>query len=76
MTDQIGQDEKTRLIPLAQASNLYGFNHAYLANLARSGRLKAQKLGSIWVTTPGDVEEYIRSRRKVGVYRDDIIVRS
>ena len=72
MTDQNSQNEKNRLIPLVQASTLYGFNHAYLATLARNGRLKAQKLGSIWVTTPADVEEYIRSRKKVGVYREDI----
>lgn len=72
MTDQSGQDEKNRLIPLAQASDLYGFNQAYLATLARSGRLKAQKLGSIWVTTPADVEEYIRSRKQVGLFRSDI----
>ena len=72
MSDQNGQDEKNRLIPLVQASALYGFNHAYLATLARNGRLKAQKLGSIWVTTPTDVEDYIRSRKKVGVFREDI----
>lgn len=72
MTGQSDQDEKHRLIPLTQASALYGFNHAYLATLARYGRLKAQTLGSIWITTLADVEEYIRCRKKVGVFRDDI----
>jgi hypothetical protein len=74
MNDQRSQDEKKRLIPLARASDLYGFNQAYLATLARNGRLKAEKLGSIWVTTRADVEAYIYSRKKVGVYRDDIQV--
>ena len=74
MTDQSDQDEKTRLMPLAKVSDLYGFNQAYLATLARNSRLKAQKLGSIWVTSAADVEEYIHSRKKVGAYRDDIQV--
>jgi hypothetical protein len=74
MNNQSSQDEKKRLIPLARASALYGFNQAYLATLARNGRLKAEKLGSIWVTTRADVEAYIYSRKKVGVYRDDIQV--
>ena len=63
---------KDRLISLADASTLYGFQQAYLATLARRGRLRAQKLGSIWVTTPADMEAYISSRKKVGAYRDDI----
>lgn len=72
MAKQTGQDGKDRLIPLSLASELYGFNQGYLATLARSGRLKARKLGSIWVTTPHDVETYIRSRKNVGVFREDI----
>lgn len=74
MSEQRAKDDKNRLIPLVQASEIYGFNHAYLATLARNGRLKAQKISSIWVTTPTDVENYIRSRKKVGVYREDILV--
>lgn len=62
----------SQLISLADASAQYGFSQAYLATLARKGRLRAQKLGSIWVTTTADVEEYISSRKRVGVYRDDI----
>ena len=72
MTIQDDQRNDDRWIPLSEASELYGFNHAYLATLARSGRLKAQKLGSIWVTTREAVETYIRSRKKVGVFREDI----
>ena len=67
-------DDKSRLISLPEAAELYGFNPRYLGELARKGRLEAQKLGGIWITTPGDIEEYIRSRKKMGVYRDDIQV--
>jgi predicted DNA-binding transcriptional regulator AlpA len=65
-------DDKTRLISLPEAAELYGFSQRYLGNLARKGRLKAQKVGDVWVTTPEDVENYIASRHKRGVYRSDI----
>ena len=65
-------DDKTRLISLSEAAELYGFSPGYLNNLARRGRLKAQKIGGTWVTTPDDVESYIRSRQEKGLYRDDI----
>ncbi len=65
-------DDKTRLISLADAAALYGFDRYYLAKLAQRGRLQAQKIGSSWVTTPKDVENYIASRQNRGVYRDDI----
>jgi len=65
-------DDKTRLISLPEAAELYGFNPAYLTQLAQKGRLKAQKIGNFWVTTPQDVEDYIRSRKKRGAFRDDI----
>lgn len=66
------QNDKTRLISLAEAAELYGFDSVYLSHLARRGRLKAQKIGNSWATTPQDVEIYIASRKKRGVYRDDI----
>ena len=65
-------DDKNRLISLAEASELYGFDRYYLAKLAQRRRLKAQKVGNSWITTPQDVEDYIASRQKRGVYRDDI----
>ena len=65
-------DDKNRLITLAEAADIYGFNPNYLSNLASRGRLAAQKLGYFWVTTPKDMEEYIQSRKRRGVYRDDI----
>jgi excisionase family DNA binding protein len=65
-------EDKTRLISLAEAAEMYGFSHAYLRRLAEKKRLKAFKIGRNWVTTPADVEEYIRSREKRGSYRSDI----
>lgn len=67
-----GNNDKTRLISLADAAALYGFSSKYLGNLAKKGRLKAQKIGNSWVTTPKDMEEYIVSRQEKGVYRTDI----
>ena len=72
MPDDKPQDDKNRLVSLAEASKLYGFSSDYLGNLARKGRLKAQKVGHMWVTTPADVEDYIRSRKQMGAFRDDI----
>jgi hypothetical protein len=66
------QDDKTRLISLPEAAKIYGFDPVYLRNLARRNRLKARKVGDRWITTPQDVEDYIRSRQQRGVFRDDI----
>lgn len=65
-------NDKDRLISLPEAAVIYGFHPEYLGNLARKGRLAAQKVGGRWITTPRDVETYICSRRKRGAYRDDI----
>lgn len=65
-------ENETRLISLPEAAEIYGFNPRYLAELAKKGRLSAQKIGNSWVTTPQDVEAYIRSRQRRGAYRDDI----
>lgn len=67
-------EDKTRLISLAEASEMYGFNRNYLSELARRGRLRAQKIGNQWITTPADMEEYILSREPRGAYREDIQV--
>lgn len=64
--------DKDELISLAEAARRYGFSQRYLSNLARRGRLKAIKIARNWLTTPADVEEYIRSRERRGRYRDDI----
>ena len=67
-------EDKTRLISLPEAAEIYGFNPVYLSHLARRGRLKAHKIGKMWVTTAQNVEEYIASRQKIGAYRDDIAI--
>jgi hypothetical protein len=68
----IEDSAKTRLISLPEAAELYGFHSEYLSQLARKGRLKARKIGKMWVTTPTDMEAFIKSRQKRGAYRDDI----
>ncbi|MCI0726508.1 MAG: helix-turn-helix domain-containing protein [Chloroflexi bacterium] len=65
-------DDKTRLISMGEAAELYGFSRYYLSELAKKGRLNAQKVGGRWLTTPTDVEDFIRSRQQKGVFRDDI----
>ena len=72
MPDETTNDDKNRLISLPEAAKIYGFSPNYFGNLARKGRLKAQKVGNSWVTTPKDVEEFIRSRKERGVFREDI----
>lgn len=74
MSRNLTDDNKTRLISLPEAAKLYGFNDKYLAQLASRGRLAANKIGGIWLTTPEDMEIYIQSRQKRGAYRDDIQV--
>ena len=70
--DGIVNDDKGRLISLSEAAEIYGFNADYLRHLAHRGRLQAQKVGRNWITTPANVETYIASRKKMGVYREDI----
>jgi excisionase family DNA binding protein len=72
MSHESAGDDKTRLISLPEAAELYGLSPSYLRALAQKGRLKAQKVGDRWVTCPQDVEQYIRSRQQRGVFRDDI----
>ena len=52
-------EDKNRLISLPEAAELYGFNAQYLSQLAKKGRLQAQKIGGMWLTTPQNVEIYI-----------------
>ena len=68
----INTNDKNRLISLPEAAELYGFSPDYLRNLAQKGRLVAQKVGTVWVTTPHDVEAYIASRKRRGVFREDV----
>ena len=72
MPDETRRGDKNRLISSPEAADIYGFSADYLGHLARKGRLSAQKVGNTWVTTPADVEEYIRSRKQRGLFRNDI----
>lgn len=65
-------EDKTRLISLADAAAMYGFSHVYLKQIAQKGRLKAQKIGGVWLTTPKDMDDYVQSRQHRGAYRQDI----
>ena len=65
-------DDKTRLISLPEGAELCGLSHSYLKQLAQKGRLKAQKIGGVWLTTPRDIETYISSRQKKGAFREDL----
>jgi excisionase family DNA binding protein len=61
--------KKEALLTLSQAAEAYGYSGDYLRRLAEKGRLKAQKLGRNWLTTSGDVETFIESRERRGVYK-------
>ena len=66
------EPKASELITLKEAAEYCGLSYAYLRQIARSGRLKARKIGNVWVTTQADVDEYIRTRTKTGFYREDI----
>lgn len=72
MPDQLNESDKDRLISIADAAKIYSLSPVYLRHLALRKRLKAEKIGGIWLTTRASVEDYIKSRQKRGVYRDDI----
>jgi excisionase family DNA binding protein len=50
------------LISLQDAAKYAGLEKKTLHNYARSGRLRAKRLGPIWVTTRAAVDEYLQSR--------------
>jgi len=72
MPDKPDTDDKHRLLSLVDAAEEYGFSRHFLAELAKKGRLGAQKIGNMWLTTPHNMEVYIASRQHRGAYRDDI----
>ena len=61
--------KKDQLLTLTQAGKRYGYSSDYLRRLAEKGRLAAQKIGHAWVTTAGDVETFLESRERRGVYK-------
>jgi excisionase family DNA binding protein len=62
------------LISLQQAAEYSGLKKSTLHNYARRGRLKAKRLGPIWVTTRAAIDEYLTSRSLENIpkkFRDD-----
>jgi excisionase family DNA binding protein len=51
--------EAGRYISLSEAAAEFGISHPQLKQLARTGRLKATKIGRQWVTTREAVAEYL-----------------
>ena len=50
------------LISLAEAAEYSGLSRHSLSTYIRNKRLKARKLGNLWVTTKAAVDEYLASR--------------
>jgi excisionase family DNA binding protein len=50
------------LISLQEAAEHCGLTKGTLHEYAKKGRLKAKKIGRMWVTTRAAVDEYMRSR--------------
>src|SRR6185503_17269923 len=48
--------KQTKIISLAEASQITGYNQDYLGQLARSGKLVATKIGRNWTTTKEALE--------------------
>ena len=61
---------KDDLLTLPQAGVAYGFSGDYLRRLAEKGRLRARKVGRNWLTTADDMETFIESRERRGVYKN------
>ena len=61
----------TELMTLAEAARRFKLSKTYLRDIARNGRLKAQKFGRDWLTTEEDVREYLRSRQQIRVDTDE-----
>ena len=51
-----------RLISLKEAAAIFPISQAHLQLLARTGRLRATKIGRDWLTTPEDVAAYLADR--------------
>ena len=49
-----------RLISLKEAAALSGLSHSHLQLLARTGRLKAVRMGRDWFTTEEAVAQYLQ----------------
>ena len=51
--------EEGRYISLGEAAARFGISHSHLKLLARTGKLRAIKIGHSWVTTPEAIAAYL-----------------
>ena len=51
-----------KLITLQEAAEYAGLEKGSIHNYVKRGRLKAKKMGPIWVTTRAAVDDYLTSR--------------
>ena len=61
------------LIALQDAQEYSGLSRHSLSTYMRTGRLRAKKLGNVWVTTHAALDEYLASRNLDNIpkkYRD------
>ena len=61
-TPQIDPLTIGEIISLQQAAEYCGLTKGSLHEYAKKGRLRAKKIGRMWVTTTAAVDEYLRSR--------------
>ena len=52
------------MVTLAEAAQRLGIEHDTLRRQIRLGKLKARKLGPIWVVSEKEVERYARENRR------------
>lgn len=52
-------DSLKKIINLNQASKMSGYSQDYLGYLIRTGELKGEKVGRIWVTTKEEIQDYL-----------------
>ena len=52
--------DEERLISLKDAAALSGLSHSHLQLLARTGRLRARRMGRDWFTTEQAVADYLQ----------------
>ena len=52
--------DSEELISLAEAAAVVGLHPKHLGLLARTGKLRARKIGRNWVTTRAAAEDYMR----------------
>ncbi|MCK6474051.1 MAG: helix-turn-helix domain-containing protein [Planctomycetes bacterium] len=55
-----------KLVSLSQVAKKFGFHPKYLCLLAAKGKLKAWRIGNMWVTLPENVKDYVETSSPPG----------